>query len=112
MPAISEESKMAATKMKRKSSRSRLNGPPPGAGDTPEVLTLSEAATFLRVSERALLQLATLQQVPGRRIGKKWRFSKTALQHWLGAPASRRGLLSQIGALKDDPHREDMLREI
>jgi excisionase family DNA binding protein len=83
-----------------------------GATKTTQVLTLPEAATFLRVSEEALLHLATLQEVPGRKIGNEWRFSKTALQDWLAAPAPRRGLLSQIGALEDDPHREEMLKEI
>jgi excisionase family DNA binding protein len=103
---------MAAIKTKRRTSRSRLNGPLPDAADKTQVLTLSEAATFLRVSEAALLHLATLQEVPGRKIGDDWRFSKTALQDWLGAAAPRRGLLSQIGALQDDPHREEMLKEI
>jgi excisionase family DNA binding protein len=103
---------MAATKTKRRTSQSRLNGPVPDAADTTQVLTLSEAAAFLRVSDGSLLQLATLQEVPGRKIGNEWRFSKTALQNWLGASAPKKGLLSQIGALKDDPHREEMLKEI
>jgi excisionase family DNA binding protein len=98
---------MAATGTKQKNSRSRLNG----ATDTNQVLTLSEAAAFLRVPEEALLRSAMMQEVPGRKIGDDWRFSKAALENWLDV-VPKRGLLSQIGALKDDPHREDLLREI
>ena len=49
----------------------------------PEVLTLGEAASFLRMSPGELGQLADWQQVPGRRIGEQWRFSRAALLEWL-----------------------------
>lgn len=103
---------MAATKTKRRTSRSRLNGPLPEAADTTQVLTLTEAAVFLRVSEAALLRSATLQEVPGAQDRQRMAVLDDGVQHWLGAAAPRRGLLSQIGALRDDPHREEMLREI
>ena len=81
---------MAATKTKRRTSRSRLNGPLPEAADTTQVLTLTEAAVFLRVSEAALLRSATLQEVPGRKIGNEWRFLTTACNTgW--APLRREG---------------------
>jgi excisionase family DNA binding protein len=87
-------------------------GPARTAVNAMEVLTLAEAAVFLRVPEADLLRLAKLHEVPARKIGDEWRFLKTALQDWLGAASLRKGLLSQIGALEDDPHREDLLKEI
>ena len=49
----------------------------------PEVMTLEEAARFLRVSPAELAQLADWREVPGRRVGAYWRFSRTALLAWL-----------------------------
>ncbi len=49
----------------------------------PEVLTLEEAARFLRVGPAVLVQLADWRQVPARRIAGYWRFSRAALLAWL-----------------------------
>ena len=49
----------------------------------PEVLTLDEAARFLRVHPTELGQLADWGQVPARRIGGYWRFNRVALLEWL-----------------------------
>jgi len=49
----------------------------------PEVMTLGEAASFLRMTPVELGQLADWRQVPGRRIGDQWRFSRAALLEWL-----------------------------
>jgi excisionase family DNA binding protein len=46
-------------------------------------LTLEEAARFLRVSRAVLVQLADWRQVPARRVGGYWRFSRAALLEWL-----------------------------
>jgi excisionase family DNA binding protein len=77
-----------------------------------EILTLAEAAAYLRVPEEDVLRSVREQGLPARQMGSGWRFLKAAVQDWLAAPPGKRGLLSQIGALKDDPHREEMLREI
>jgi Helix-turn-helix domain len=50
-----------------------------------EVLTLAEAARFLRVEPAALAEMALRNEVPARRINEAWRFSRTALQDWLRA---------------------------
>ncbi len=49
----------------------------------PEVLTLQEAAAFLRVREDALLALAAKGAIPARKIGDEWRFLKEGLVDWL-----------------------------
>jgi excisionase family DNA binding protein len=49
----------------------------------PDVLTPAQAAELLQVAEDELLALAEAGDVPGRRIGKQWRFSRPALIDWL-----------------------------
>ena len=61
----------------------------------PDVLTLREAAAWLRLSERALYDLARARQVPAALLGGKWVFPRALLDRWLAARAD--------GA--DAPHR-------
>jgi excisionase family DNA binding protein len=49
-----------------------------------EVLTLDDAAELLRVSPQALRERAESGDIPARRIGDEWRFSREALLAWLG----------------------------
>jgi excisionase family DNA binding protein len=51
-----------------------------------EVLTLAEAAAYLRVSEEELAGLADRDGVPSRKVGGEWRFLKKALDDWLRFP--------------------------
>lgn len=46
-------------------------------------LTLDEAAKFLKVSSRTVRRLAVKGELPGRKIGNKWRFSPLAIHLWL-----------------------------
>jgi excisionase family DNA binding protein len=48
-----------------------------------DVLTITEAAAYLRVPEEELLHLAEHRDIPAQRIGGEWRFLKRALAHWL-----------------------------
>jgi excisionase family DNA binding protein len=52
----------------------------------PEVLDAAGAAELLRVQEAAVVELAAKGELPGRRIGEDWRFSRSALLAWLGEP--------------------------
>jgi len=47
------------------------------------VLTLAEAAELLRVDAVELERLAEQHEIPSRRIGASWRFSRAALMAWL-----------------------------
>ena len=80
---------------------------PPG-----EVLTLAEAAAYLRLPEQDVIAAACSQGLPGRLVGSEWRFLKSALQQWLSAsqPTAemrKAALLAAAGAFKDDP---DLIR--
>ncbi len=95
------------------------NGSVPGAattsvGDTTEVLTLSEAAAYLRVAEEDVARLAALKELPGRQIGSEWRFLKAGLPDWLRTPArisGRDAMLALAGAWKDDPDIDRIVQE-
>jgi len=52
-----------------------------------EVLTAAQAAELLQVEEADLLAIAERGDLPGRRIGDAWRFSRAALLDWLAAAA-------------------------
>ncbi len=48
-----------------------------------DVLTLEEAAAYLRVHPRTLRMKASAGAIPGAKIGKVWRFHKRQLENWL-----------------------------
>jgi excisionase family DNA binding protein len=76
------------------------------------VLTLPEAAEFLRIADSEVESLAIAGTIPGRRIGTEWRFLKAALEEWLRATSDRDGkaaLLALAGAFKEDPHLEEIV---
>jgi excisionase family DNA binding protein len=78
-----------------------------------EVLTLPEAARFLRVKKALLEKLVQDGTVPARKVGDDWRFSRTALQAWLsGRPDYRKALMEQAGAFADDETLPELLKSI
>ena len=57
-----------------------------------EVMSLNELATYLKVSKSTLYKLVQQREIPGQKVGKQWRFHKSAVDDWLRAnPQSRRG---------------------
>ena len=54
-----------------------------GEAGEPVVLTLHEAATFVRVSEKTLRELTRDGTAPGQKVGREWRFLRSALEAWL-----------------------------
>lgn len=78
----------------------------------PEVLTLPEAAAYLRVSEGEIVELMRRQGLPGRKVGDQWRFLKGAIQDWLRTPEKENFWWKQFGALKDDPYLQEIVEQI
>jgi excisionase family DNA binding protein len=80
------------------------------------VLTLPEAAAYLRFPERDVLRLVEEQGLPARRLGKEWRFLKSAIGSWLStseAPrSSKEAWLKLAGVWKDDPTLPELREEI
>lgn len=62
------------------------------AGPNPEILTLKEAAALLRLSERALYDLARGRRLPAAQLGGKWLFPRAALMLWLARQAEAAGM--------------------
>ncbi len=83
---------------------------PTFAGD---VLTLSEAAAYLRLSDADVLRLVREQGLPGRQVGDEWRFLQAALQAWLSqaAGSGKAALLASAGLFRDDPFLDEIVRE-
>src|SRR5256885_72186 len=78
---------------------------PPVNGPAPEVLTLAEAAAYLRLPEKEVIGAFSTQGLPGRLIGGDWRFLKAAIQQGIqrAAGGPNAALLAFAGAWKDDP---------
>jgi excisionase family DNA binding protein len=49
----------------------------------PVVLTPAQAAELLQLEEAVVLELATAGELPGRRLGGEWRFTRRTLLEWL-----------------------------
>src|SRR6266540_3724330 len=54
--------------------------PSPSSG---KVLTTAELAELLQVDEKTVRGMARRAELPGRKIGRDWRFSRTAVLDWL-----------------------------
>ena len=53
-----------------------------------EVLTPAQLAELLQVDEEAVVELAELGELPARKVGEEWRFSRSAVLAWLGEEQS------------------------
>ncbi|MBI3980230.1 MAG: helix-turn-helix domain-containing protein [Chloroflexi bacterium] len=72
------------------------------AVETSSVLTLEEAAAYLRLPAETVQRQAAAGLIPGRQIDRGWRFLKASLDDWLRCRDGRTLLLQQAGALADD----------
>ena len=89
---------------------------PVANGPTAEVLTLAEAAAYLRLPEADVLRLVDEQGLPARQLGTEWRFLKAAIQDWLrSGPPPKPGKEAQLAVAaswKGDPYVDEELKEI
>jgi excisionase family DNA binding protein len=108
---------MPRTKKKTRPTPKPASSAPPALGNDRggEVLTLREAAAYLRLTEEEVRRLVEEQALPARQLGEEWRFLKSAIQSWLSTPRtkeSKRDIWSIAGSWKDDPYLDEMLKEI
>jgi len=50
-----------------------------------EIMSIDQLAEYLKVSRSTLYVLAREGRLPGRKVGKRWRFHKDAIDEWLKA---------------------------
>ena len=69
--------------------------PPQNRRTTPEpmpdreILNIDGAAALLGVSIKTFSKVLREGEVPGRKVGREWKFSRTALIEWVGSSRSR-----------------------
>ena len=57
--------------------------------DPPEVMNAEQAGQLLQLDEKIVLELAESGQLPGRKLGNQWRFSRAAVIAWLSGEGER-----------------------
>lgn len=62
-----------------------------------DVLTLDEAAAYLRVHPRTLRTKASEGEVPAAKVGRAWRFHREQLERWI----LEGGALSPTGSITE-----------
>lgn len=55
----------------------------------PEVMGPEQVAHFLKSDVATVIEMAEAGNLPGRKLGKDWRFSRAALMAWLSGPEKR-----------------------
>jgi len=54
--------------------------------DPPEIMSSEQAAQFLQIDEKNVIELAEAGKLPGKKLGPVWRFARDALVTWLSTP--------------------------
>lgn len=49
----------------------------------PEVMSVHDLADYLRISVHTVYRLAEQGKLPGRKVGKHWRFHRDVIVEWL-----------------------------
>ena len=62
--------------------------PAPG-GSQRDILDIEGAAELLGISQKTFNKVLHSQDMPGRKIGREWKFSRRALIEWVGSGRSR-----------------------
>jgi excisionase family DNA binding protein len=71
----------------------------PAAGRWPDVLDVHLTAQLLTVSADTVYDLLQRGDLPGRKVGRKWLTTKTAVLKWLEQSATPRSTTAQESAL-------------
>lgn len=59
------------------------------------VLSVEEAAEFLKVPAATVRREARAGRLPGRHVGKEWRFARSALVDWLRGELDGPGVIPE-----------------
>ena len=73
------------------------------SGDLSEILTLSELAKYLKVSDKTILRMVGKGEIPGHKVSSQWRFQRTAIDQWLTAKMQDRSDNDLVGVIQPAP---------
>lgn len=59
------------------------------SGAYPEVLNFDEAADFLGVSTKTFAKVLRSENLPGRKVGREWKFTRQSLLDWIASGQTR-----------------------
>lgn len=48
-----------------------------------EIITITEVADYLKVTERTIYRLAGAKKIPACKVGGMWRFSRVDIEAWI-----------------------------
>ena len=71
-----------------------------------DVLDSAEAAAYLRVTVTTITNEAKRGRLPGRRVGKGWRFSRRVLEQWLASGPDAEDINRYRWKSKTEPRRD------
>jgi excisionase family DNA binding protein len=75
-----------------------------------ELMTVKEAATYLRLNYMTIYKLAQKRRIPATKVGGNWRFKKEILDDWLERNATTEQ--GTVLVVDDDPAIKDILKEM
>lgn len=75
-----------------------------------EILNIDGAAALLGVSVKTFSKVLREGDVPGRKVGREWKFSRQALIDWIGSARSRAFLDVGDNAAADDESPPPLVR--
>jgi excisionase family DNA binding protein len=76
--------------------KKRVKKRPRNVPQDKEILNAKEAAIVLGISERLLLRLARDGEIPGKKLGREWRFLRSAIRNSLSGQADEDELMRAL----------------
>lgn len=52
---------------------------------TDEIMTISEVASYLKITEKTAYRLVSEGKIPGFKVGGSWRFNRSEILNWAKA---------------------------
>jgi len=75
-----------------------------------ELMTIKDAASYLRISYSTLYKLVQMGKVPGSKVGGAWRFNQEILDDWLGRLYYQGK--GKVLVIDDDSRVREVLRDV
>ncbi|MEW6355530.1 MAG: helix-turn-helix domain-containing protein [Planctomycetota bacterium] len=73
-----------------------------------EIMTLQEAAQYIRVSNKTLGEMARKRLVPSQKVGREWRFLRGALEDWLAGRVEAKSGPNSAGTVAEPEVQYEM----